>query len=367
MTQPAAGTQFPCPECGAPALQFDPAIQALRCPYCSYAAPAGSGAAGEGAAVHEHALEEGAAAAAAATATGYGTDVRVVSCQTCGATVTFGGTTIAQRCDFCSSQHVLEQDAHRNVIRPESLVPFSVDQATAQSKFRAWLGSSWFRPGDLTSRASVEELAGVYIPFWTFDASVHSRWRAEAGHHYYEQEVVVENGQKRHRNVRKTRWVPARGERRDRYDDVLVVASRGLPEKLADRLATFDTRQLRPYDPSYLAGWRAEEYAVGLDDAWTKAAAKIERQQQANCARDVPGDTHRHLQVHNTFSDKTFKHILLPLWISSYRYGDKVYRCLVNGQTGEVSGEAPLSWVRVAIAVAVVVAVLAGLIALLTR
>ncbi len=366
MTETARGNHFPCPSCGAPALQFDPATQALGCPYCGYMAPAGSDASeGSGIpAVREHALE---AAAAAPPTVGYGTEVRVVSCQTCGATVSFGGTEITRKCDFCGSQHVLEQNATRNVIRPESVIPFTVDQAAAQNQFRGWLGSSWFRPGNLAKRASIEELAGVYIPFWTFDASVHSRWRAEAGYYYYEQEVVVGNGHKRQQNVRKTRWEPAEGERRDRYDDVLVVASRGLPEELADRLATFDTGQLRPYDPSYLAGWRAEEYAIGLDDAWAKAATKIERQQYANCSRDVPGDTHRHLQVQSTFSDKTFKHILLPLWISSYRYGDKVYRCLVNGQTGEVSGEAPVSWVRVAIAVAIVITILVGLFVLLSR
>ena len=294
----------------------------------------------------------------------------MVSCQTCGATVSFGGDEISKTCDFCGSQHILERedDAGQEILRPERLIPFAVDQDTARQSLGSWLSRGWFRPGDLTERAHIEDLGGVYIPFWAFDASVHSYWRAEAGYHYDTQEVVsTEDGQQQ-RTVQKTDWRPVQGERRDHYQDVLVVASKGLPEKLADLLAdSFDLSQLRPYEPSYLTGWRAEQYSIEIDDAWKKAAKQIERQQQIKCGRDVPGDTHRSLRVDTTFVDKSYEHILLPLWITSYRYGDKVYRCLVNGQTGKVSGEAPLSWPRVAAAIALVAAIVVGLILFLTR
>ncbi|MEM9071809.1 MAG: zinc ribbon domain-containing protein [Myxococcota bacterium] len=353
MSDVSGGTQFPCAACGAPAMAWDAAAQRMRCPYCGHTAAVQGGAVGVPA---EHSVD----AAQSQSQTGYGTAVRVVQCQTCGATVSFGGADISTHCNFCGSQHVLEQDSQRNVIRPESLVPFAVNTETAKQKFDAWIGSGWFRPSDLKAMAKADGLAGIYIPFWTFDAWVDSQWRAEAGYHYYETEVVVENGTKMQKQVQKTRWQPAHGHRRDHHDDVLVVASRGLPRKLADRLATFDTSQLRPYDPNFLAGWQAEEYAVGLDDAWGHAAQKIESAQRGKCMNDVPGDTHRGLQVQNRYSDKSYKHILLPLWISSYQYSGKAYRFLVNGQTGEVSGEAPTSWIKVALFVLLLVVLIGG-------
>jgi hypothetical protein len=246
----------------------------------------------------------------------------------------------------------MEQTANRNLIRPESLLPFGVDHGAAQSRFKSWLGGLWFRPSDLKQRASVGQIAGVYVPYWTFDAQADSRWTAQAGHHYYTQETYrAPDGTTKTRRKQHTRWVPAWGSRRDHYDDVLVCASKGLPVELAESLRTFDTRQLVAYAPGYIAGWRAEEYALPLNDAWRRASQRIEAQQRSRCSGDVPGDTQRGLNVATRLTETTFKHVLLPLFIASYRYKDEVFRFVVNGQTGEISGKAPYSWIKIAAAV----------------
>ncbi len=401
------GQQFPCPSCGAPNMSFDPQRQAMACPYCGHVAavqpqqqaapqqqagpqeqaapqqgapqaegqaaqggfgtPAGGGQAPAPAPGGERSLQEGLQMEQSQGGQGYGTQVRTLDCSTCGATVNFAGGEISSKCAFCGSQSVIEQQAHGNVIRPESLVPFAVNQEAAKQKFQEWLGSGFFRPGDLEDAARVEGgIAGMYVPYWTFDCAVQSQWRAEAGHHYYEHELVtkVVDGQKQQvkERVRKTRWEPAHGHRQDRYDDVLVVASKGLPEKIADRLATFDTSALQPYDPRFLAGYRAEEYGVGLADGWEKAKRKVIADQDRKCQSDIPGDTHRNYQSQHQFGQETYKHILLPLWIAAYRYQDETYRFLVNGQTGEVQGEAPTSWFKVALVVLVIAAIIAGIV-----
>jgi predicted RNA-binding Zn-ribbon protein involved in translation (DUF1610 family) len=367
-------------------MAFDAPSQQMKCPYCGHTAPvpprqqqapAGAqtdGPAAEGQAApaqapapvgahQERSLQEGLQAQAQQAGQGYGTPVQTMKCQTCGATVSFAGTEVSKNCDFCGSQHVLEQESHRRVITPQSLVPFGVDEAKAKQSFKGWLGGLWFRPSDLKKKARVGAINGVYIPYWTFDAQVYSQWRAEAGHYYYEQEAYTDaNGQKKTRQVKKTRWEPAAGQRQDVHDDVLIVASQGLSRPIAHRLSTFDTSKLVPYDPQYLAGWRAEEYAVELQDAWQEAQQKIEQEQRNRCASDVPGDTQRSLQVQNQFSGETFKHVLLPLWIASYRYGGKPYQFLVNGQTGEVKGEAPLSWVKIILFILTIVAIIAAIV-----
>ena len=122
-----------------------------------------------------------------------------------------------------------------------------------------------------------------------------------------------------------------------------------MPRDLADKFSTFDTTQLVPYSPGFLAGWRAEEYAVDLEGGFVFARGKMEHEQENRCGKDVPGDTKRNLRVDNTFSAITFKHVLLPVWIAAYRYNNQIYRFLVNGQTGEVVGKAPWSWIKIAL------------------
>src|SRR5262249_11676948 len=136
-----------------------------------------------------------------------------------------------------------------------------------------------------------------------------------------------------------------------------VCASCGVPQDLARKLHTFDTSALVPYSPEYLAGFRAERYAVELGEGWAEAQKHVENEQEKRCSGDVPGDTQRALSVENTISNVTFKHVLLPLWIAAYRYRDQVHRFIVNGQTGEVEGTAPWSWWKIGLAVLVAITI----------
>jgi ribosomal protein S27E len=349
-----------CPECNSK-MQWDAAVQAMKCQYCGKTVELSESTKS----VVEYDLESG---LSMARERGYGVTVRTTVCKDCGATVSFGDAATATRCEFCDSPQVMQEEGQRNVIRPESLVPFAVDKKVATGKFGTWIGKLWFRPSDLKHRAAVSEMTGMYIPYWTFDAHVASKWTAEAGYHYYETETytTTENGQSvtKTRQVQKTRWVWKNGSRADDYDDILVCASKGLPQDLAEKLKTFDTRELRGWEPRYLAGWKAEEYAVDLNAGWKDAVERMETTQKSRCASDVPGDTHRFLSVNNQFSDETFKHVLLPLWISAYRYRDKVYRFLVNGQTGEVTGKAPYSVWKIVMFILAIVGLIVGVLVL---
>lgn len=349
---------YRCPSCTAD-MTYDAGSQSLRCGHCGATVPIGAQPGAQP--VVEHSLAAGIAASAQR---GYGTPVRTVTCKECGATVSFPETLTSTACEFCGSNQVLAQDSNRNVIRPESIVPFKVDGTAAAQLFRQWLGSLWFRPSDLQRRASVAQMMGVYVPYWTFDSLVDSSWTAERGHYYYVTETYTDRDEKgnmvtRTRQVQKVRWEPAWGSRRDFYDDVLVCASRGLPPELSRRLSTFNTRELRPYDPGYLAGWKAEEYAIDLAEGWRQGAQIMEASQHQRCAGDVGGDTYRNLMVRSNYSNQTFKHVLLPIWISAFRYRDKPYRFLVNGQTGEVVGKAPWSVVKIVLFVLAILAAIA--------
>jgi DNA-directed RNA polymerase subunit RPC12/RpoP len=350
-----------CPQCRGE-LRYDAAAQLLRCEHCGHSRPVASPA--RPAAIIEYDLEHG---LAQASSRGYGTPTRVSKCGECGASVHFGEKITAMHCAFCGSPQVLERQATRQVIQPESLIPFQIVKSDAANLFSKWLKGLWFRPSSLKSDARIAEMTGVYVPYWTFDADVASQWTAEAGYYYEETETYTErdaSGQDvtKQRQVRKTRWEPASGSRSDQYDELLVCASAGLPSDLANGLRSFTTEALKPYDPQYLVGWNAEEYAVELNDAWKTAVKQIEKTQHSRCGGDVPGDTHQGLEVENRISNERFKHVLLPIWISAYRYDKKIYRFLVNGQTGELSGQAPYSVIKILLFVLFIAALIAAFI-----
>lgn len=351
--QSAGKVDFPCENCGAD-MTWDPAVDALSCEYCgaNIQVPRGEGT------IVERSLED-----AGAAARGLGLEIRVAKCGNCGARVTFDEASTAELCVYCGSANVMRQAANRNAIRPESLVPLDVSRNEVRESFLKWIKGLWFRPNEL-KKTKEFKAAGVYVPYWTFDCQVASSWSADAGYYYYVTQtyVVRVNGraQRRTRRVRKIRWVPAWGDRNDAYDDHLVSATSGMPHELVSSLGDFQTRELVPYKPQYLAGWHAEEYQVDLEGGWERGERFVVDSQRSRCAGDVPGDTHRNLRVQNRISAVRWKHVLLPIWSLQYRYRGKTYTVLVNGQTGKVAGEAPLSWVKILLLVLAVGAVVAA-------
>jgi hypothetical protein len=349
--QASEAPEFPCDGCGA-TLRWDPAEDALSCEFCGNvsAVPRATER------IIERGLDE------APSARGFGLELRVTNCDNCGARVTFEGTETADACVYCGSANVLSQEANRNAIRPESLVPLDVSKEEVAANFERWRRGLWFRPNALKHLRKFEAV-GLYVPYWTFDAQVHSDWSADSGTYYYVTETYTTqvNGKTvtRTRQVRKTRWRPAWGSRDDTYDDWLVPASKGLDAGHLEDLGDFDTTVLVPYAPQYLAGWRAEEYSIDLEDGWGLGRDGIVGSQHSRCAGDIPGDTYRNLSVQNDIGGVRWKHVLLPIWSLQYRFKGEVYTVLVHGQSGRVVGDAPFSWVKILVAVLGVLAVIA--------
>jgi hypothetical protein len=342
-------------------MTWDAASGKLRCESCG----AARDAAGEGGRIAEYDLDAGLAMKPRGR---IGAGAREVRCGECGAVVELPDGVIAGRCAFCDSPQVAPAEARADHVRPESLVPFSVARDASLAAFKGWLRARWFRPSDLAAKASVSELRGVYIPYWTFDTDVSSRWTADAGYFYYTTERFKDAaGNWQTRRVQHVRWEPAHGARDDHHDDHLVCASRGLPDGMARAADDFDTGALVGYSSDYLMGFAAESYAVELREAWARAKRELEAAQERRCRADVPGDTQRHLSCNHRFHSTRFKHVLLPLWIAAFRYRDRVYRFLVNGQTGRVSGEAPLSWLKIVSFAAVLAALVVALVVVLRR
>jgi len=154
------------------------------------------------------------------------------------------------------------------------------------------------------------------------------------------------------------RWTRVSGVVSRDFDDVLVVGSASLPRELAEELEPWDVANLVPYADEYLSGFIAERYQVGLEEGWARAGERMDEVIRGDVRRDIGGDHQRIHSLDTTHDRVTYKHILLPMWICSYRYRNRVYRFLVNARTGEVQGQRPWSWVKITFA-GIVVAVIA--------
>jgi hypothetical protein len=343
MSEVTALNKFACPACGAEAV-WTPAKKALVCPYCGTVSPAELKA--DGSLIEESDL---AVALRAIPESGRGWDAekKTVRCQSCQAISVFDATRVAQRCDFCGSSSLINVDDMQAPIRPGSLMPFNVAEGKVREDIRRWYGSHFWAPNKLKDKALTDTLKGLYLPYWTFDAHAECPWEAEAGHYY---NTTDSQG----RTQRQVRWVYASGHVSQDFDDVLVPASKGVHPALLDKLEPYPTTtQLKPYDPGYLSGWVVEQYQIDLVKAAENSAARMESHLRDACIAAIPGDTHRNLRMNPTYSAQTFKHVLLPVWLVTYTYGTKNYQVAVNGSTGLITGEYPLSWVKITIAIIV--------------
>ena len=142
------------------------------------------------------------------------------------------------------------------------------------------------------------------------------------------------------------------------FDDVIVQAGRSLPPEIVDALEPWNLQKLVPYQDAFMSGFQAEAYQLDLGDGFERAKAAMDTAIRETIKKDIGGDHQRISSARTQFDGITFKHILLPVWISAYRYGEKTYRFLINGDTGEVQGERPWSITKIALAVVAVIIVL---------
>ncbi len=340
---------YPCTSCGA-GLEFEPGTMTMECPFCGTENKIDI----DLTEAEEHSLEE-LPLNPATTKKGMEVLRRSFKCDNCGAVQAVEPEAITAECAYCGSDAMLEMASSPDIVRPSSLVPFTFDVDAARGKFSRWLGSWWRRlvsPGALRDGAIVTKINGIYAPFFTFDAQAESDWSGFRGDYYY---VTVGSGKNR-RTVRKTRWTYRSGHHSHFYDDILEYASQGLPEATLEKAMPFDTRKLVPFSGEFLAGFSAEEYTLDPKALWQSARDTMMGEEWRACRRALGGDTYRNLKVHTTLLKPTWKHVLLPLYMANYVYGQRHFHFMVNGQTGEVQGTAPISWIKVGAIVGAVVA-----------
>lgn len=362
MSTPAPPTvaRFKCPGCSA-AMEFDPATGGLKCGYCGNAQKISHPVNTQ---VEELPLAEYVGSAAGSHLKRLAQQALEVTCTGCGSTVQFEPPEVAGVCPFCAAPIIAQPQSADPEIAPNGLLPFGLEKRAATTSIQSWLSSRWFAPNALKNVAKPEGIHGVYVPFWTYDAETWSAYTGERGDYYYETQYVnVQNARgevvRQAQQVRRTRWTSVSGNVENRFDDVLIPASRAIDERRLRELAPWDLDAVAPYEPAYLSGFKAQRYQVEIGEGFEIAKVIMQSSIQHSVVADIGGDEQQVRSLDTQWNNVTFKHVLLPVWIGAYRFQGKVFQVTVNARTGEVQGERPYSALKIALAVIAAVILIA--------
>ncbi|MCS7236839.1 MAG: zinc ribbon domain-containing protein [Thermoguttaceae bacterium] len=258
---------------------------------------------------------------------------REFSCEGCGASMSYDPSVQSLRCPYCGSVKI-ERRESQGLLRPDGVVPFSVDEKAVRTLLRTHLTKSWFSPGDLLREGTLVKIEPVYVPCWVFSAQTATQWTADVA-----DVPLGANGT----------WRPVYGEHQGEYSAIFVPASRVLSLEEMDSLGNFDLTEA--VGPEILEGGSAfvELFTIPRKYARSFAAEKIRRLEAETCRRKFLQAGHRNLNVNVTITHLSGRPYLVPVWVLAYRYRGKVFRFLVNGQTGLVTGRVPISWTKVTV------------------
>lgn len=345
-----------CTNCGAE-LTYRPGTTKVRCAYCD----------------HEEAIPLGESRFVELELQAYlqemgsqrhAEDISMLHCKNCGADQHVEENYKSLHCVYCGEPLVIQDARTEQWILPGAVLPFQLDQKESFNIFRNWVKRLWFAPNKLKKAALDPQFTkGLYLPYWTFDAQLHARYSGQRGEYYYVTERVRDaNGKMVSRQVRKTRWYPAAGEVSGFVDDTLIRASHQRSGRIPAKIAHWDLSKLQPFHSGFLSGFVTEKYTIPLKDGHLEAQQEARGVAMRWCRQHIGGDVQRVHTLDMRLSQETFKHILLPVFVSAYRYQGKEYRFFVNGENGNISGKRPYSFWKILWTVLLALALIWGLV-----
>ena len=287
------------------------------------------------------------------------------ACGNCGAGLSFEGVR-TQTCPYCASPNFVERPAAANQPDPIFVVTFTGDAAVAKRHLDTWLGNRSLFADSAIKRATVQDMRGVYLPAYLYSAVARTDYNVQIGEHYTETETYTTtdsqgNTKTETRTVTRTEYRPLSGRHIGYVTDVVVSASAGLPNVELSNVEPFDLRQLRRYAPALISGWITEEFSRVAPECQKLCRTESVDAVGAKLRRFMPGDSYSDLSWRTTVEWESLDPILVPVWVFAVRYREDKppLRVVINGQTGKVSGKAPLAWWKIILVIALVLAAIA--------
>lgn len=323
--------ELKCPNCGG-SMQFDPRQGQVRCDYCDSEFEAAS--LEEYAQILEQSYEDHMDWAQQETerATEQAT---VFTCPACGGEIITDDVRAATRCPYCDSPAVMTSRVS-GIFRPDCILPFSVTKEQAIEAYRNFCRKKPLLPSVYTKRATMENITGIYAPFWIFDcdSEIAADYKATRVSHWSDSKF----------NYTKTDFYYIYRRGNMRFSAVPVDGSSKLDNAYTESIEPFDLSRAVPFNTAYLTGFAADKYDEDAAQAEKRANARIKASGE-NAARGTVTGYATVLTQHSSVSLSHTKatYALLPIWILNTRYKGKIYTFAMNGQTGKFVGKLPSS------------------------
>lgn len=312
-------------------MQFDPTIGKMKCIFCDSVFSQEEAEQFFAQQNEEEEIKESGA--------DWGEDadgMRAYSCSTCGAEILCDQNTAATRCPYCDNTTVIEAQLS-GAVKPDVVIPFAFTKEQAMEKYKGYYEKRKLIPKDFLSGSRVEEIQGVYVPFWLYDGSVSIDAEFEAAD-------VTNNDTE---IIRKIYKADRRGN--IAFENVPADASKRMPDDIMDSVEPFDFGQLKPFSMTYMPGFLAERFDVEGDDDLERAEKRV-----TNSAKQKTRATVRHDEVTETRGDYKVnytkkKYALLPIWYLTTSWNGKQWNFAMNGQTGNFTGDLPVDGTKLGI------------------
>ncbi len=312
---------YKCPNCGG-RLEFDSKSQMLKCPFC------------ESEFRPETFEEDVNQTYKYEDDSNVSSDLLVYVCNSCNGTIMADRNTIATSCPYCGNPVVMQENQTAE-LKPDAIIPFKLDKKAAVSQFRKHLLGRPLLPKAFRDKDHIEEIKGVYVPFWLFNgtARVDSSLSAEK----------VRSWSDYNYHYTETSYFDVQRSASIDYEDVPVDGSRKLDDKLTQSLEVFESIDLVPYKSAYLAGYYAEKYDMTDGQVKNVAYERIKKTLSDEIEASIIGyDSVRTVASHLHVTNEKIIYALYPIWLLTTRYKDKDYLFAMNGQTGKFVGDLPV-------------------------
>lgn len=355
---PTQVTNYQCPACTGP-LHYSAKSGKLACDYCGssfdvaeiealYARKEAEAAAAKQAADAKAEAAQAAkaeAAEAAAASGGWDTSdlsrdwgaeadgLRVYSCPSCGAELICDQSTAATACPYCGNPAIVPGQ-FSGALRPDYILPFRLSKDDAVQALRAHYKGKPFLPRSFTSANHIEQIQGVYVPFWLFDGGAEGAASYRASNTNVYETGDYEITETRHYHVVRAGSLA--------FEKIPVDASSKMPDDHMDSIEPFDYAQLRPFSTAYLPGYLADKYDVTIDDSRDRADTRC-RETLAQALRDTVTGYGACVTERKDIALRRGKvhYALLPVWMLSTKWRGQDFLFAMNGQTGKLVGDLP--------------------------
>ena len=335
-------TNYQCPSCTGP-LRFDGASGMLACDYCG-----SSFTVQEIEALYSDKDEAAAAASAAAQAeqqaqepdyapSNWAEDegLRVYNCPSCGAELICDENTAATACPYCNNPSIVPGQLS-DMLKPDWVIPFKLDKEAAKKALKNYYRGKKLLPNAFSDRNHIEEIKGVYVPFWLFDGTVDADMRFQG--------TRVNSVTTGREIITTTEYYRVRRSGVVSFDKIPADASSKMPDAHMDAIEPYDYAELKPFSNAYLPGFLADKYDVKPEDCYARVDLRAQNTAEELLSGTVSGYSSctpesRQISIRRSRTS----YALLPVWLLATNYDGKNYLFAMNGQTGKLIGDLPVS------------------------